>query len=561
MPRRAALLALLIVLLAPAAARADITISNVQAKPASTKAGANSDFTLSFDLGGSETIRDLDVNLPPGLLGNPQNAAKCTQAQFSSDSCPATSKVGTQTVALTLLGLIPGTFNGDVYNLVPDKPEPAQLGVKLTTPAGTQHLKSDTTVRPDGGLTSTTHGIPNTANGAPIHIDSISLTLQAKSGAGKPFMTNPTSCDPHTTAVHAVGYSDSTADGQASFTPTACDALPYAPKLSATVGEAGQTAKGSNPPLTTTITQGPGEANSKQTKVTLPPVLAPNAAVLGNICPQSAYASDTCPPQSQVGTATAVSPLLTTPLTGPVRLVENPGGFPNVVVYLNGVFNTRLVGAVSVGAAGTTTTFSNLPDSPISSLRLDFAGGSGGQFTAGSDLCTSPVDITGEFLSQSGKTATPSARATVNGCPGGGPKPPPPTSKGRWPTATVALSKLATSSRAFEFTARRGVGAKPLRAIAVTLPKELSFYKRYRKSGLRASKSLAVSFPGKQVMLLQAKSASGFTSISVTVQKRALHVSSALRKRLRGHPKQKITIVFAETGGRVVTRHKTARAR
>src|SRR3954453_15466232 len=93
-------------LLAPAAASADITVSNVQAKPADTKAGANSDFTMSFDLGGSETIRDLDVNLPPGLLGNPNNAAKCTQAQFDSDSCPAESKVGTQTVNVTAGALI-----------------------------------------------------------------------------------------------------------------------------------------------------------------------------------------------------------------------------------------------------------------------------------------------------------------------------------------------------------------------------------------------------------------------------------------------------------------------
>src|SRR4051794_3070083 len=201
MPLRPALLAALCAaLLAPAAAHADITVSNVQAKPADTKAGANSDFTLSFDLGGSETIRDLDVQLPPGLLGNPNNAAKCTQAQFSSDSCPAQSKVGTQTVTIRLLGVIPGSFDGEVYNLVPDKPEPAQLGVKLTTPAGTQHLKSDTTVRSDGGLTSTTRGIPDNANGASIQIDRISLTLQAKSGANKPVMTKPTPCGSHTTA-------------------------------------------------------------------------------------------------------------------------------------------------------------------------------------------------------------------------------------------------------------------------------------------------------------------------------------------------------------------------
>src|SRR4051794_6212403 len=554
MPLRPALLAALCAaLLAPAAAHADITVSNVQAKPANTKAGANSDFTLSFDLGGSETIRDLDVNLPPGLLGNPNNAARCTQAQFSSDSCPPQSKVGTQTVTLRLLGVIPGSFDGEVYNLVPDKPEPAQLGVKLTTPAGTQHLKSDANVRPDGGLTSTTRGIPDNANGASIHIDRISLTLQAKSGANKPFMTNPTSCDVHTTAVHATGYGDSTADGQGTFTPTACDALAYAPVLTATVGARGLRARGTTPPLTTTITQAPGESASKSTRVMLPPVLAPTPAVLGNICSQSAYNSDSCPPQSQVGTATAVTPLLTEPLTGPVRLVDNPGALPKVVVYLNGVFSTRLVGDVSLGAGGTTTTFSDLPDSPVTSLKLAFTGGSGGQFTAGADLCSTPVDISGEFLSQSGKTVSPSTRATVIGCSGGG--------GGRWPTGTVSLTKLATSSPTLRITAQRGVGSKKLRSVALTLPGPLSFDKGYLSPGVKASKPVSISLQGKHTMRLDAKSSAGFTGITAVVSKRALHVSSSLRKRVGKHPKVSVTLKFTEFGGRVVTRKKRVAVR
>jgi hypothetical protein len=538
-------------MLAPAAAHADITMSNVQAKPADTKAGANSDFTLAFDLGGSEDIRDLDVNLPPGLLGNPNNATRCTQAQFESDSCPASSKVGTQIVNISVGVVGPFDVSGEVFNLVPDHAEPAQLGIRIDSPppAPPTHLKSDVTVRPsDSGLTSSIRNIPNELNGLPLHIHRITLRLQAKSGANKPFMTNPTSCDPHTTTLHAVGYGNGTADGQDSFTPTACDALPYAPQLTATVGARDQTAKGSNPPLVTTITQAAGESASKQTKVTLPPVLAPNPAVLGNICSQAAYDSDSCPPQSQVGTATAVTPLLADPLTGPVRLVENPGGLPKVVVYLNGIFSTRLVGDVTLGAGGTTTTFSNLPDSPISSLRLAFAGGSGGQFTAGSDLCTTPVDISGEFLAQSGRTATPGTRAKVFGC-------------GRWPTGTVSFSKLATRSPTLRLTAQRGAGSKKLRSVAITLPGPLSFDKGYLSPGVKASKPVSVALSGKHTMRLVAKSSAGFTGISAVVSKRALHVSNALRKRVRKHPKVSVTMKFTELGGRVLTRKKRVAVR
>jgi hypothetical protein len=558
--RRAALpIALCAALLAPAAARADITVANVQAKPADTTAGAHSDFTLSFDLGGSETIRDLDVQLPPGLLGNPTGAAKCTQAQFSSDSCPAQSKVGTQTVNVTAGALVNTDTQGEVFNLVPDKPEPAQLGIRLDTPFGTQHMKSDTTVRPDGGLTSTIRGIPNMLTIFPLHVNSISLTLQATSGANKPFMTNPTSCDVHTTSVHAVGYGDSTADGQGSFTPTACDVLPYAPALTATVGSKGQTAKGSNPPLTTTITQGPGESASKSTKVKLPPALNANPAVLAIVCPQSAYDSDTCAPESQVGVATAVTPLLADPLTGPIRLVENPGGLPKVVVYLNGVFSTRLVGDVAIDTSGTTTTFSGLPDSPISSLQLALSGGSRGQFTATADLCSTPVDITGEFVSQSGKTVTPSARATVNGCPPSVPVGP--TPHGRWPTGTVALTKLATRSPTLKLTAQRGVGGSKLRAVAITLPEPLSFDKGYLSVGVKTSKHATVSLKGKHVIRLVAKAPAGVTGISATVSKRALRVSGSLRNRVSKHPKVTIAMRFTELGGRVITRHKRVTVR
>ena len=62
--RRVAGLALAVAALAAAPAQADITVSGVQAAPSSTQAGAHSNFTVQFNLSGSETIRDLDLMLP-----------------------------------------------------------------------------------------------------------------------------------------------------------------------------------------------------------------------------------------------------------------------------------------------------------------------------------------------------------------------------------------------------------------------------------------------------------------------------------------------------------------
>src|ERR1700712_3358448 len=107
---RAALLAVAIaVLWAAPAAQADFSVTDVHAAPASTAAGANSNFTLSFSLPGTEAIKDLDIALPAGLLGNPNVPARCTQAQFAGEACPATSQVGTQTVNATALGFLPTT--------------------------------------------------------------------------------------------------------------------------------------------------------------------------------------------------------------------------------------------------------------------------------------------------------------------------------------------------------------------------------------------------------------------------------------------------------------------
>src|SRR5439155_5890305 len=142
--------------------------------------------------------------------------------------------------------------------------------------------------------------------------------------------------------------------------------------------------------------QQPGEAATKSTKVTLGPPLGPNTGALANVCSVGDYNADNCPSGSQVGSATAITPLLATPLTGPVRLVENPGGLPHVVVYLSGLINVRLVGDVTLASAGTTTTFAGIPDVPLSRFTLDFNGGSGGLLSATADLCKTAPNINGE---------------------------------------------------------------------------------------------------------------------------------------------------------------------
>jgi hypothetical protein len=289
--------------------------------------------------------------------------------------------------------------------------------------------------------------------------------------------------------------------------------------------------------------------------VTLLQPLAPNLDALSNLCPAAQYSTDSCPAQSQVGTATAITPLLPTPLSGPVRLVENPGAFPRVVVYLNGLINVRLIGDISLSAAGVTTTFAGIPDVPLSSFRLSFNGGSGGLLNTTEDLCTTAASIKGELASHSGKTIDVTTAPAVQGCAASQARP-------KWPTATLSLSKVATSAPTLRFAAKRGVGAKRLSTVAITLPGSLSFDKGSLSRGVRASKSLSVSLSGKHTMVLQSKAPAGVTSITALVGKGALRASKSLRSRVAKHPKVTVAVRFTErAGGRVLTRRKTVTVR
>jgi hypothetical protein len=452
--------------------------------------------------------------------------------------------------------------SGEVFNLVPPatKPEPAQLGIRLVdATGGVQHLRSDVSVRPsDSGLTSTIRGIPNTLNGLPLHINSISLTLLAKSGSGKSFMTNPTSCDPAVTTLKVVGDSDGVAQGTDNFTPTACDALPFAPTLSATVGSKGFTGARSMPPLTTIIEQQPGESPAKSAKVTLAAPLSPNVGALANVCSIADFNADGCPASSIVGQAEAVTPLLASPLKGPVRIVESGGNsLPKLVLYLNGLINIRLVGDIGLEGTGTTTTFAGIPDVPLSRFKLDFVGGPTGLVGTLEDLCKKAPVLSGDFRSHSGKAVSVTTTATVKGCPAGSGGPVPPR-----PLASVSLRRLATTSPLLQVSARRRSSAgKRLRAISVTLPGPLSFDRGTLSVGLKAAKGLKASLSGKHVLALRTKSAAGAATIGALVSKGALRVSSGLRGRVAKHPKVTVTVRVTEVGGRVTTLRKSVTVR
>jgi hypothetical protein len=87
------------VVVSPASASEAITSFSVSTS--TTQAGGHPDITTSFELdspGVPESARNVSVNLPEGIFGNPNATIQCSSEEFAFERCPAGSQVGYVTV-------------------------------------------------------------------------------------------------------------------------------------------------------------------------------------------------------------------------------------------------------------------------------------------------------------------------------------------------------------------------------------------------------------------------------------------------------------------------------
>ena len=202
----------LLALTAPANA-ADLGISSFSVTPSSMQAAGHPNLTIATTFANpSDNLENVAIHLPPGLVGNPNAATKCSQADFAADNCPATSKVGSVSVdATATILLVPTaiTAPGDVYDVAPSPGEPARLGAwvrPLGGILGKIGLPVQVSVRPtDFGLDTTIQNVPTSLSGIPTEIDSMSLTLNGAT-AGGDFVTLPSSCTPATTRIVSASW-------------------------------------------------------------------------------------------------------------------------------------------------------------------------------------------------------------------------------------------------------------------------------------------------------------------------------------------------------------------
>jgi len=362
----------------------------------STQAGAHpADDTVSMDFNSFtdpaptagpaspvEPVKDVTVDLPPGLVGDPTVADRCTTAELansigpqSEPLCSPTSQVGTVILHMNnrpfgqpIYGPVP------VFNLVPPPDVPARFGFQV----GGTIVVLDGSLRTGGdyGLTVSSKNVSEALGIAgasftfwgvpsdPSHDLERACSGQLAPGFGGPtcssgaapaaFLRNPTSCTPDgvglpTTArmdswlnpgvfasatfwSHLLpGYPAAPADWGPQQGPTGCDRVPFDPVLSGQpVVKTPNAPSGFAFDLTLPQTDEPssiGESDVKTAVVTLPSGVRVNPSAADGLqacLPAQVHLHDaapaSCPDASKIGSVTVDTPLLRDPLHGSIYL-------------------------------------------------------------------------------------------------------------------------------------------------------------------------------------------------------------------------------------------------
>lgn len=544
--------------IAPSSALATVTVDSFTATPTTTAAGGHPDFTLNATFSYSDANDDLKglvFHLPPGLVGNPQATGKCTKEQFEADACPPETQVGSTTV-LSQVGPVPGdtSSDGKVYNLQPQGSEPALLGIVVAPLGGLGgkiFLTSPVNLRTssDFGIDSSVDNQPRQVAGGlvDVTIHGLTLTLNGTAGAPPlPFMSNPTSCGPAQSVIEAFSYDapDTRSSKADSFTPTDCDKLPFAPRVQASMGAPGATTA---PAFSATITQAPGEANTKAATVTLPAELGANLSGQTVLCAPDQLAAGQCPADSKVGTGTVISPLLNAPLTGPAYGVANAGGLPKVAIALTGPLTFTLIGEVGLTQTiQIQNTFGGLPDVPLSSFRLDVDSGPRSLVNTARDLCSRPTPtVNGVFTGHNGATANVSAPITVVGCPNVN------GLTGNRPTASATARGFRGKGRKarLSVTVKSAAGGTNLKKVSVKLPRDIRLKARRKGVSVRTAAALARRYwkLSKKGTLTVSLPDNGARSVNAKLGPKAVGPSKKLARRLKRKKSVTLRLVVTVT--------------
>lgn len=384
-------------------------------------AGKTSPFVLRLQREDrSEELGALKIALPPGLLGYLKGIPYCGDSALgsvsgalgtgageeASPSCPAASRVGTVTVGAGAGPLPFYTSSGRAYLAGPYKGAPLSLAVVAPAVAGPFDLGSvvvRNAIRVDprsARLTVASDPLPTILHGIPLDLRDVRVNIDRDH-----FTLNPTSCEEMQIGSTITGALGSSASPSQRFQVAGCDGLGFKPRLSLSLK--GGTRRSKFPALTAVMRPRVGNANASTIQVTLPHSEFLAQGHIRTICTRVQFAADRCPQGSVYGRVTAFSPILDYPLYGNVYLRSSDHLLPDMVLALRGPagqpIEIEAVGRIDSKNGGIRTTFSGLPDAPLSKVVLRLPGGKKSLLENHVDLCRKQHFATVKMDAQNGK--------------------------------------------------------------------------------------------------------------------------------------------------------------
>lgn len=400
------------------------------------QAAGYTDFSLLLSRGDDQQrISGLQFKTPEGLLGMISKVPLCEEPQAAAGSCSAASQIG-HTVVTAGPGPDPLTIPqagqppAAIYLTGPYKGAPYGLSIVVPIVAGpftlqTQIVRARIEVDPHTSqLTITTDPLPQIIDGVPTDLRVIDAVVDRPG-----FMFNPTDCNPMSFTGTATSSEGTTAAISSPFQVGSCQSLKFKPNFKvSTSGKpsrldgASLTAKIVYPTVAPGNNQASAQANIARVKVELPKRLPSRLSTLQKACRAAVFAVNPaeCPEGSVVGHATAVTPVLPGPLSGPAYFVSHGGeAFPSLIVVLQGQgITVDLEGTTFISKKGiTTSTFKAVPDVPVASFELVLPKGPHSALAANGNLCKGSLALPTEFLAQNGALIKQSTKISVTGCP------------------------------------------------------------------------------------------------------------------------------------------------
>jgi hypothetical protein len=305
-------------------------------------------------------VKDVRVDLPPGLAVNPEAVAQCPEATVEEFKCPAASEVGEEeaigTAELVLGVKSTVTEHFGVYNVARKPGEPARFGVEVSSETlkvaeGLTGHKLQSVIYLEGGIswhgeapTSESSGVASGDYHEYFKIQNIPVEpeiVQSKlifwgvphehraEAADNAFLTMPSSVsacsEAQTTWLHVDSYENpgsfiadpvkTILENGTVLTATGCGSLAFDPSLSLSPEQSQSDAPDGatvdlHIPQTTTEPAKPNSPDVQSTAITLPAgmTLNPSAAHGLTACSDAEYAAGGCSATSKVATVSVNAP-------------------------------------------------------------------------------------------------------------------------------------------------------------------------------------------------------------------------------------------------------------